>query len=377
MLKINDKFCVIDRWIVDVEEKKVVSHKSITRFLTPDENRKLSRIEDLRDLENVDTKSTVICYSRCEELFTYLKTEDVEFVTLSGRTVKKNSEPHRLATEPATDEFTLKSHPIALEGRNKGCLYLSVPDERTAKYLSFLDFPFKMKTGEVLNFHVDVPKIDSFHLLMAGNAYFGVPDFEYKTREQMAYTTTVALCDHIKISGLNAFAGFGTSLTYILPMMALKRLCKIHHVNFVCVPNKSKRAATIEKLRKGGLNVEEFSTSFSNDAGVYYVDVFVGGLESFAADNIGKNFKNWEQGFGGTAQLGYLVFEDAHLLAPEPHFGSIARNVRDLSWEKWRKILFLSNTMDEDLYREIVLERNIPSEFKDASLFITCYDKTL
>lgn len=214
--------------------------------------------------------------------------------------------------------------------------------------------------------------MDSFDLLEAGKTYFNAKNFDYKSKEQMAFTTIVLLSDKRKVAGLQTFAGFGKSLTYILPMMVLKKCSKIHYVNFICVPYKTMIVPIIKKLKTGGLHVEEMLefTSFVEDRFLSNIDVFVGCPDSFGDDKTIDIFKNWESLYTPKNQLGYLVFEEAHHFSAGAQCEKSVGNIRDLSWEKWRKTLLLSATMDRTMYHNMLEERKIPDAIIDTSLFI-------
>jgi len=141
MIQINERFRVIDGWIVDTVNRKVVSQKYIRSIFTPDEKRRLSEIKDLKVFKSIGTDSTVIKYSLSKELFSYLNTEPVEFVLLPERTVTKNSKAHKKAKRSVINEFTLTCHPVALVARNKCYLCFKDPTETTGSASSLWKVP--------------------------------------------------------------------------------------------------------------------------------------------------------------------------------------------------------------------------------------------
>lgn len=217
------------------------------------------------------------------------------------------------------------------------------------------------------------PPMDNYDLLVAGKQYFHDNCFDFKTKEQERFTTMV-LQGSRKIVGLQAVTAFGKSLTFILPMMVIKKCLKEHHINFVCVPYQSLKMATIKKLEKGGLNVQDITLFSRSDVTsiLSSVDVFVGCMESFEDGKLEHIFKNWDTIHGGNGKLGYLVFDEAHTLFLESKFRESLAKIRDLSWGKWRKTLFVSATMGNYLFNRILVDRNIPDILRENSLYINC-----
>ncbi len=93
MLSINERYCAVDGWVVDLENKKVVLLTSLWGKLTPNKNRKLGYIPNLRVFGNIDSKKIVIVDITCDELFSFIKTEAVDFVTLKDRIAAKYITP--------------------------------------------------------------------------------------------------------------------------------------------------------------------------------------------------------------------------------------------------------------------------------------------
>ena len=227
--------------------------------------------------------------------------------------------------------------------------------------------PFKM---------ADNP-MDGYDLVEAGKRYFDSTDFDYKSQQQMLFTTMVLASDNRKVAGLQAPTAFGKSLTFTLPMMVLKQRSKFHYVSFVCVPYEALKIATIKKLEKGGLIARDIGrfTSGDNRTEVASADVFVGCLESFKNGKMEPLIKRWEQNHGSDTKLGYLVFDEAHTLFLEASFRPSINNIKGLFWEKWKKTLFLSATMDEHLFNKIMKQREIPDNIKQSRLFVNVIDE--
>ena len=219
--------------------------------------------------------------------------------------------------------------------------------------------------------------MDSFELLDAGKRYFDTVTFDYKSKEQMAFTTMVMASDNRKIVGLQAPTAFGKSLTFILPMMVLKKCSRYHYVSFVCVPYEALKVATITKLERGGLIARDVGALLSGDdqSLVPSVDVFVGCLETFKSANVHSLFHSWERRHAPYSKLGYLVFDEAHTLFLETEFRPDIKYIKNLSWAKWKKTLFLSATMNEIMYNRIVHDRAIPDDIKATSLYVNFIDK--
>ncbi|CAL9734175.1 hypothetical protein MOSE0_E00122 [Monosporozyma servazzii] len=161
MLTIDKRFCVIDGWIVDLEQKEVVSQKFIRDLFTADEKRKLAEIDNLRVFNDIDTSSTVIVNSSSVELFHYIKTENVEFVTLPGRIVTKGSKAHNKSKKSVINKFTLNCHPVTLVARNKCYLYPAVPSEVTQLESSLFEVPVKTQSEDNTVF-TSIVKVQEF-----------------------------------------------------------------------------------------------------------------------------------------------------------------------------------------------------------------------
>ncbi|CAL9735595.1 hypothetical protein MOSE0_H09670 [Monosporozyma servazzii] len=158
MLTINERFCVIDGWIVDIEEMEVVSQKFTRSLFTADEKRKLAEVGGLKAFSDIDTSSTMIVNSTSEELFHYVKTEDVEFVTIAGRVVAKNNKTYRHSRKSVNNEFTLKCHPITVGRKIKCYLHLTVPNRDTQLQSSTHEIPVKHRT-EGSSFFTNIVKV--------------------------------------------------------------------------------------------------------------------------------------------------------------------------------------------------------------------------
>ncbi|CAL9737437.1 hypothetical protein MOSE0_L11232 [Monosporozyma servazzii] len=161
MFIINKRFCVIDGWIVDIEEKEVVSRRHVRPILTADEKRRLAGIGNLKVFQDIDRSSTVIVNSSSEELFQYVKTDNVEFVTMPGRVVAKNSQSHKQGRKSVITEFTLNCHRVRLGGRNTCYLHHAVPNEVTQLESSLFEVPVKNKTKDKSVF-TNIVKVQEF-----------------------------------------------------------------------------------------------------------------------------------------------------------------------------------------------------------------------
>ncbi|CAL9733903.1 hypothetical protein MOSE0_C05930 [Monosporozyma servazzii] len=162
MISINKRFCVIDGWIIDINKQEVVSYSYVSKTLTPDEQRKAASGGDLKVFSEIDTSNSVIIKITSEELFRYVKTEDVEFVRLPGRVVKKNGRLHNRAKRSVVNEFTLKCHTVTLGGRHKCYLHLSLPEEIHGLESEFYDVPIKNKTKDTTVF-TNIVKVQGFN----------------------------------------------------------------------------------------------------------------------------------------------------------------------------------------------------------------------
>lgn len=148
MITINKRFCVIDGWIVDHQQRCVVSLRYVRNLLTTDEKRKLENVPDLKVFTNIDISKNVVINVSSEELFDYIETEDVDFVSLTNRVVTKNSATHLKAKKSVINEFRLKCHPVLIGARKKCYLYHYVSDVATELELSMDEVPFKIKSKD-------------------------------------------------------------------------------------------------------------------------------------------------------------------------------------------------------------------------------------
>lgn len=132
-------------------------------------------------------------------MLNYAKTKNVTFVELPKRIVKENSSPHNAARESVGKDFTLRCHPITLSDRNKCYIYPEDPHCGFGSEWAMFHVPRNTNPNTyyaVVNPSEEDSPIESFGLLAAGNRYFTLKDFDYKSKEQMAFTTMVLLRDN-------------------------------------------------------------------------------------------------------------------------------------------------------------------------------------
>lgn len=78
-------------------------------------------------------------------------------------------------------------------------------------------------------------------------------EFKFKSTNQLIFTSTVLQSDRL-IVALQAPTAFGKTLTYVLPMLVLKKTMPGRYIHFVAVPYVSLKIATINRLRSYGLD---------------------------------------------------------------------------------------------------------------------------
>lgn len=219
--------------------------------------------------------------------------------------------------------------------------------------------------------------MDNYDLLESGNQYFNVDNFQFRNEEQKDFTTCVLLGTR-KVVGLQAPTAFGKSSTFILPILTLKRCSKLHYVHFVCVPYQALKLATITKLERGGLVVKDISFLKEEHVftDIHRVDAYVGCSESFVDGKVGPIFKNWNVKLNKEDRMGFLIFDEAHTLFLDATYRPAIRNIKELNWYNWRKIVLLSATMPKFLFERILKDRHIPETLRKECQFVNCV-KTL
>ena len=209
---------------------------------------------------------------------------------------------------------------------------------------------------------------DVYDLVDAGKALYGDPGFTFRSHDQREFASMVLQSDK-RLLTLQATTAFGKSLTFMLPMMVLKKTRPGRYVHFVGVPYESLKLATMAKLERAGLTARDIQVVHHESYKMYLhdTDVLVGCFDAFGANNLSGLLKNWDTVFAGEVQPGYLVFDEVHVLWTEKTFRVSFRQIRDLPWHMFLKMVFLSATVPEDVLHTIVSDRGIPRRLLEQS----------
>ncbi|CCF59416.1 hypothetical protein KAFR_0G03830 [Kazachstania africana CBS 2517] len=187
-----------------------------------------------------------------------------------------------------------------------------------------------------------------YDLVKAGGELF--ENFEFKSSVQERFTSAV-INSNERLLALQAITAFGRSLTFILPVLALKRKQPGKYVHFVAVPYESLKMATRTKLENAGLVVGETGmlTDLHAEANLSGVDVLVGCFDSYGDAGVADVMKLWEKVFGTRRSRGIFVFDEAHVLWLEKSFRNIFHSVKGLNWKSFLKVVFVSATLSSKL----------------------------
>ncbi|CCK71424.1 DEAD/DEAH box helicase KNAG_0G03680 [Huiozyma naganishii CBS 8797] len=245
-----------------------------------------------------------------------------------------------------------------VEVRNLSARFMAAVDpERLQRYRSHFTTRAKRRRIE----HQPGPVCGVEELFAAGRRFLNCPDFDFRNRDQLLFTTNV-LFSRYRALGLQAATAFAKSLTFLLPMMFRAAERPNQYLHFIGVPYEALKRATVKKVAQTGLRVA-LVTELLRPAPLQYIrdtDVFVGCWETFAEPQLVALFRNWDSVAGSAKKLGYFVFDEAHTLFFDSTYRPQLNEVRALGWENWEKVLFLSATMDAGLFQTIAEDRRLP-----------------
>lgn len=213
------------------------------------------------------------------------------------------------------------------------------------------------------------PAGDIYDLVDAGKKLYGDGGFEFRSALQKDFTNLV-LTSERKLLTLQAATAFGKTLTFLLPMMVLKKLQPETFVHFVGVPYESLKMATIEKIQKSGDLVARDISMLTLDNSQYWLlqtDVFVGCFDAFGTNRIASILKNWETSTKGERRKGYLIFDEVHVLWVEKTYRSSFRQIFGLGWRGFLKMVFLSATIPKDILETVARDRGISKKLLEQS----------
>lgn len=213
------------------------------------------------------------------------------------------------------------------------------------------------------------PAGDILDLVAAGKEMYNDDGFEFRTNLQREFTGMV-LTSERKLLTLQAATAFGKSLTFLLPIMVLKKLQPETYVHFIGVPYESLKMATIEKVHRCGDLVARDISMLNLENSQHWLldtDVFVGCFDSFGTNSIASILKNWESSTKGERKKGYLIFDEVHVLWVEKTFRPSFRQIFGLGWRGFLKMVFLSATIPEDILEIIAKDRGISNKLLEQS----------
>ncbi|QLG72925.1 hypothetical protein HG535_0D06370 [Zygotorulaspora mrakii] len=135
---------------------------------------------------------------------------------------------------------------------------------------------------------------DAYDLMDAGNQI--IPGFAFRTREQERFTNMVLTSDG-GVLALQACTAFGKTMTYVLPMLVLKKTRPGKYVHFIAVPYVSLKIATIQKLKDVGLQAADMAVLISSDrkSQLRNTDVLIGTFDIFATHDTFTFINGWNE----------------------------------------------------------------------------------
>lgn len=190
--------------------------------------------------------------------------------------------------------------------------------------------------------------------------------FKFKSTDQLIFTSTVLQSDRLLVA-LQAPTAFGKTLTYVLPMLVLKRTRPGRYIHFVAVPYVSLKVATVNRLRSYGLDAVDSrfvhnaelmdGTTFSS------VDVIVGTFESFGAQWMYSLLNEWKLQFRQlpTKEKGYFIVDEAHVLWLERKFRPQLNRIVSLKWSEFLRVVMLSAAFPRWLFEKVCEQMNFSS----------------
>lgn len=199
---------------------------------------------------------------------------------------------------------------------------------------------------------------DYFDICQAGAQV--IDGFRFRSMEQERFTVMVLTSDR-SVLALQASTAFGKTLTYLLPIMVLKKSRPGKYVHFIAVPYVSVKIATIQRLQQAGLVVADLTLLTSTDlrSKLKSIDVLVGTFDMFGTHTMFSFLNGWEEVLGSMKQRGYFVIDDAHVLWLEQEFREQLRNLHSLKWKHFLKIVLLSATFPKWLFQEVCKQLNL------------------
>lgn len=159
--------------------------KHASTLLNATELRKLREVKNSKVFTEIDPSYTVIVESTSEHLFHCIKRENVEFVMMPGRVVKKNSATDNRARKSVVNEFTSNCHSISLGARNKCYLHLALHLEEYQLEASMYEVPVKINKKDT-SVYTNILQVQKFNF--TGNDYSILMDLASKNDDSAKYT---------------------------------------------------------------------------------------------------------------------------------------------------------------------------------------------
>lgn len=210
---------------------------------------------------------------------------------------------------------------------------------------------------------------DVFDLIEEGKKIYG-EKFQFLSPEQEQFTSNVLLSPK-RFHALQGETAFGKTLTFSLPILALHKTNPGKYIHFLAVPYQSLKVASINKLRKLNLQVEDIKILESPEAKnkIKSINVLVGCFDSFTSSKIKDAMACWNNLFEDVKK-GYFIFDEAHCLWLEKKFRNELSFLRGFKWNKFLKIIMLSATLPKLLMEFIAIERDIPEKLVNNGRYI-------
>ncbi|SCU80252.1 LAFA_0B08394g1_1 [Lachancea sp. 'fantastica'] len=171
-------------------------------------------------------------------------------------------------------------------------------------------------------------------------------------REQVILLIEIYLSDS-EIIPIQAPAGFGKTLMYEIPMLALKEQ---RVVSFVFVPSQALLEAATRRLRKNGLRVGIVRRLLADyPQGNYaFEQVYVGTFDDLGNEYLVETFEMWRHLIVGT-ELGMLVIDQCHNLYEDKEFRSAAfAGIPKVAYSHFWKVVLLTATASSTGMKELL-----------------------
>ncbi|QLG70072.1 hypothetical protein HG535_0A00110 [Zygotorulaspora mrakii] len=199
---------------------------------------------------------------------------------------------------------------------------------------------------------------DYTNLCEAGSGI--ISGFKFRSVEQERFTNMILTGDR-NVLALQAPTAFGKTMTFVLPMLVLKRTRPGKYVHFVAVPYVSLKIATMQRLEEVGLAVADLKLLGSAEwkSKLKNTDVLVGTFDMFGTHATFSFINGWQEELMCVRQKGYFILDEAHALWLEQDFREELKEIHSLRWREFLKIVFISATLPAWLMDELCKQLNL------------------